>query len=187
MHWNQNQLQMKTKLKAAELDHLSLEAYKKEFIRLMKLAPKKCAQPDQALWFFIKQKHQFSDGTVHPLMLLSQTVMPWQLLAKAAIKSDKKHCLLGKAYYQVLPDGKGSLQILVEKGSAKMDKVTKAARGLLNKTGITLVLTNPMEPQEESTTPTAEEDATPMATRQQKAQTTFSTFSSLMKKLGIEL
>lgn len=182
---------MKTKLKAPKLAEISLDDYKKEFIRLMKMAPQKCANREQALWFFIKQNHEFPDGTVHPLILLSTPSMPWEIFAKATVKSDKKYCLLGKAYYQQLSNGKGSLQIEVEKGAAKMDKVTKAARGLLNKTGIELMLATVPPPTEKL--PEKEEEtikANPEATieqRKEKAKATFSTFSSLMKKLGVEV
>lgn len=182
---------MKTKLKAANLDTISLDDYKKEFIRLMKMAPQKCAGPDQALWFFIKQNHQFPDGTVHPLILLSQTIMPWQVLAKAAVKSDKKYCLLGTAYYELLPDGKGSLQILAEKGDAKIAKVAKAAKGILNKTGIALVLTNPTTKEaivaNESTEEPESRSEPTIEQRTATAQNTFANFTSLMKKLGIDL
>ncbi|BDS11765.1 hypothetical protein [Aureispira anguillae] len=184
---------MKTKLKSPKAVELKFEAYKKEFIRLMKLAPQSCATAEQAVWFFANEKHQFPDGTVHPLVMLCTATMPWEIFAKAAVKENKKFTLLGKAYYQKLPtSNKATLQINVEKGSAKADKINKAAKALLNKANVQLVVAKAApakkeSEEEEDTTPLAAQEPAEILQKKQKAQATFATFSSLMQKLGIQV
>lgn len=185
---------MKTKLKSPKEVELTLDSYKKEFIRLMKLAPKSCATEEQALWFFANEKHQFPDGTEHPLVILSTATMPWTTFAKAAIKENKKFTLLGKAYYQKLPtDKKATLQIIVDKGGAKVEKINKAAKGLFNKMNVQLVIakgataTEAVENEAENLEDTVSKESAEILQKKEKAQATFNNFSLLMKKLGIEV
>lgn len=189
---------MKTKLKSPKEVELTLDSYKKEFIRLIKLAPKSCATKEEAVWFFANEKHQFPDGTEHPLVMLSTATMPWTLFAKAAIKENKKFTLLGKAYYQKLPtDNKATLQIIVDKGGAKAEKINKAAKALFNKMNIQLVVVKGAAVEEKLQEKGSQEEGSlesspvqesaEILQKTEKAKATFDTFSQLMKKLGIQV
>jgi len=77
----------------------------------------------------------------------------WKKWAKDQLKGNKKMLLSGTAYLKLETSGLNTLMITPQKGTAKLDKIAKQAKGLLKRAKVQLALATPTpneEPQEVS-------------------------------------
>ena len=170
---------MKTKFHPDKIDKINSQSHRKELIRIIgemkNPAFPEGQSPETAVPFYVKELHTFACKAEHPLIIIATKEQGWKKVAKAAFKQDKKKMLFGNCYLS-----EGALCIVKEGtlGDLKIERLKKAAKGLLKKVGIKtiqIVQGKKADQVKETAAPapatekTAVESAKPKAPQQAKA------------------
>lgn len=129
---------MKMPFKFNEIDSLDYTTYKNKFNAAIKKLKAKATSSETAVEIFIHQEFNFAEENVQPLILIGKFNGPWKKWVKDSVKANKKMTIIGSGFVEKDDSGSEVFKFARLRGNAKVNKVTKAAKQILNKAKLAL-------------------------------------------------